>query len=243
MMGLVKGGFLQSRCNSVATRPQQRGQRHRRGRPAAEPPQPRPSLEYGEGRTNWAKAWSEDSIPEDILWVHWKRRWLQHPREPPGYRSAPAPAAQPLFSYDALKKHRHLLKHESSLLTQIRTGKVGLRAFLFERKVPDVATPRCLCGEAPETAAHLALDCRDLAQQSEELRRLMSPKAMRTYRDFATATAKKKSARTLVRWLLSTGRFPEFRLAERYKAEADQENRDWEATVARQRPNCLVSPR
>jgi hypothetical protein len=51
----------------------------------------------------------------------------------------------------------------------------------------------------------------------------MSPRAMRTYRDFATATAKRKSAHTLVRWLLSTGRFPEFRLAERYKAEADQE--------------------
>ena len=70
----------------------------------------------------------------------------------------------------------------------------------------------------------------------------MSPKAMRTYRDFATATAKKKSARTLVRWLLSIGRFPEFRLAERYRAEADQEYRDWESTVARQRPNCQVSP-
>jgi hypothetical protein len=167
---------------------------------------------------------------------------LQHASQPLDRRRVPAPASRPAFSYDALKKHKDLRKHESSLLTQIRTGKVGLRDFLFERKVPDVATPRCLCGEAPETAAHLALDCRDLAQQREELRRLMSPKAMRTYRDFATATAKKKSARTLVRWLLSTGRFPEFRLAERYKAEADQEYRDWEATVARQRPNCQVSP-
>jgi len=207
----------------VATRLQQRRPRHRRRRAAAEPLQQRPSLEYGEGRTNWAKTWSEDSIPEDILWVHWKRRWLQQAGEPPDQRRAPVPASQPVFSYDALKKHHNLRKHESSLLTQIRTGKVGLRAFLFERKVPDVATPRCLCGEAPEYKAHLVLDCRDLAQQREELRRLLSPKAMRTYRDFASATAKKKSARTLVRWLLSTGRFPEFRLAERYRAEADQE--------------------
>jgi len=67
------------------------------------------------------------------------------------------------FSYDALKKHHGLRKHESSLLTQIRTGKVSLRAFLFKRKVPEVATPRCSCGEAPETATHLILDCRDLA--------------------------------------------------------------------------------
>ena len=45
---------------------------------------------------------------------------------------------------------------------------------------------------------------------------------MRTYRDFTAATSKKKSACKLVRWLLATGRFPEFRLAERYRAEAAQ---------------------
>jgi hypothetical protein len=89
---------------------------------------------------------------------------MQHPSEPPDRHRAPVPAAWPEFNYDALKKHYGLLKHESSLLTQIRTGKVGLRAFLFERKVPDVATPQCICGKAPETAAHLALDCQDLAK-------------------------------------------------------------------------------
>jgi hypothetical protein len=147
---------------------------------------------------------------------------MQHPGEPPDRRRAPAPAAWPTFNYDALKKHHGLLKHESCLLTQIRTGKVGLRSFLFERKVPEVATPWCICGEAPETAAHLVLDCRDLAEQRQELRRTLAPRAMRTYRDFTAATSKKKSAHKLVRWLLATGRFPEFRIAERYRAEAAQ---------------------
>jgi hypothetical protein len=226
----------------VTTRLQQRRQTRRRRRAAVEPPLQRPSLEFGVSRTAWAKTWTEDLLPEDILWVHWKRRWLQHAGEPPDRRRAPAPASRAIFSYDALKKHKDLRKHESSLLTQIRTGKVGLRAFLFERKVPEVATPRCPCGEAPETAAHLALDCRDLAQQREELRRLLSPKPWRTYRDFVSATAKKKSAQTLVRWLLSTGRFPEFRLAERYRVEAAQEYAEWAASTVRQRPNCQVSP-
>jgi hypothetical protein len=237
-----KGELIQAVCNRVATRLQHCRQRRRR---VAAETLPRPSLEFGTGRTAWAQVWTEDSTPEEILWVHWKRRWTRNTGESPDSRWDAAPAARPLFSYDALKKHRHLHKHESSLLTQIRTGKVGLRAFLFERKVPNVATPRCLCGEAPETAAHLVLDCRDLAQPREELRRLMSPKAMRTYRDFATATAKKKNARTIVSWLLSTGRFPEFRLAERYRAEADREfQRLW--SWLQQRPasvrNCQVSP-
>jgi hypothetical protein len=219
-----KGTLIRGICNQVAVRLQQRRQAQRqRQRVAAAPPPPRPSLEHGEGRTSWATSWSEGKDPEEILWVHWKRRWMQHPSEPPDRRPAPAPALlRPTFSYDALKKHHGLRKHESSLLTQIRTGKVGLRAFLFERKVPEVATPRCSCGEAPETAAHLVLDCQDLAQQREELRRTMAPRAMRTYRDFAAATARKKSAHKLVRWLLTTGRFPEYRLAERYRAETVQ---------------------
>jgi hypothetical protein len=58
---------------------------------------------------------------------------------------------------------------------------------------------------------------------------------MRTYRDFAAATAKKKSARVLIRWLLSTGRFLEFRLAERYRAETDQEYQEWAEVAARER--------
>jgi hypothetical protein len=155
------------------------------------------------------------------LWEHWKRRWTRNTGELHS-RQDVAPAAQPLFSYDALKKHQHLHKHESSLLTQIRTGKVGLRAFLFERKVPEVATPRCPCGEAPETAAHLVLDCQQLDHQRNYLRQLLHPTPLHTYRDFAAATAKGKSACKLARWLLSTGRFPEFRLAERYRAEEAQ---------------------
>jgi hypothetical protein len=45
---------------------------------------------------------------------------------------------------------------------------------------------------------------------------------MCTYYDFTTATSKKKSTSKLVCWLLTTGRFPEFRLVERYRAEAVQ---------------------
>jgi hypothetical protein len=44
---------------------------------------------------------------------------------------------------EVLKRHNSLRKHESSLLTQIRTGRIGLNAFLWERKVPTVLSPYC----------------------------------------------------------------------------------------------------
>ena len=50
----------------------------------------------------------------------------------------------------------------------------------------------------------------------------MAPRAIRIYCDFTAATAEKKSTSKLVRWLLATGHFPEFRLAERYRAEVAQ---------------------
>jgi hypothetical protein len=74
----------------------------------------------------------------------------------------------------------------------------------------------------PETAAHLVLNCRDLADQRQELRRTIAPGALCIYCDFTAATSKKKSVSQLVRWLLTTGRFPEFRLVERYRVEAVQ---------------------
>ena len=100
---------------------------------------------------------------------------------------------------------------------------MGLRAFLFERKVPDVATPWCQCDRGKETAAHLVLDCSELLQQRIELQRLQQPLALRTYQDFIEATSQPRRARQLVHWLLSTGRFPEFRLAERYRREEEEE--------------------
>ena len=130
----------------------------------------------------------------------------------------------PVFDVElAPRRHKGLKKHESSLLTQIRTGKVGLRAFLFSRKVPEVNTPLCPCGRGEETPAHLVIHCSGLTEERERLRRELAPHALRTSRDFAAITADRNRAPIVVKWLLATGRFPEFRLARRYAALQDHE--------------------
>ena len=79
------------------------------------------------------------------------------------------------------------------------------------------------CGIAPETAAHLVLDCPELQGARRVLQLQQYPRALRTYQDFVQATARPQRAAGVVRWLLSTGRFPEFRLAERFRAEEEAE--------------------
>jgi hypothetical protein len=112
---------------------------------------------------------------------------------------------------------------------QARTGKIGLRAFLFQRQVPDVATPLCQCGEGRETAEHVVCHCLRWAERRLTLEdRTGGP--LRTRRDFHTVLSSPKLAGVVIRWLLATGRIQEFRLARRLAGtEEEAEEPDGEA--------------
>jgi hypothetical protein len=50
----------------------------------------------------------------------------------------------------------------------MRTGKIGLRYYLYQRGVPDIRDGDCRCGRATQTVRHVLLACplfRDLRQQ------------------------------------------------------------------------------
>jgi hypothetical protein len=92
----------------------------------------------------------------------------------------------------------------------MRTGKIGLRAFLFDRGVPDVATPVCRCGQSRETAVHVAAYCPD-----EETNRRRLPFAMRTQGDFTMAVRDPKRAAIFTRWFMRIRRLREYEVAMR----------------------------
>jgi hypothetical protein len=58
-----------------------------------------------------------------------------------------------------LQLHERLGKRESALLMQLRTEKIGLNDFLFNRHVPGINSPGCSCGERRQTVAHVILSC------------------------------------------------------------------------------------
>ena len=63
----------------------------------------------------------------------------------------PEPAGNPRFGEYPLGKHIDLLKHESSIPIQMRTGEIGPSAFPSQRKVPDITSPQRSCSQALET--------------------------------------------------------------------------------------------
>ena len=86
----------------------------------------------------------------------------------------------------------------------MRTGKIGLAAFLGIQQVPGFLTPACCCGVQWETAKHVVLEC---------------PHLQRVHRSLYTATATTDyqvmishlwPATTLTLWILHHGVLSQF---------------------------------
>jgi hypothetical protein len=199
--------LIEKSCAAIAAKLRQRTTR---GRPrVARPTSPGPAPQQ------WAAAWApEGTGTSEAVLRDWKARWDQALQKADWARPFRdnEPADEPDFA-KALDKHQGLQKHESSLLVQIRTGKIGLKAFLFARKVPTVVSPYCECGTGHETAAHIILECPILGARRQALQQQL-PVPLRTRKDLAEATKQPITARKIVRWLLQTGRIQEFRVAE-----------------------------
>ncbi|TQS35556.1 hypothetical protein Golomagni_04023 [Golovinomyces magnicellulatus] len=146
----------------------------------------------------------------------WTRRWehleslrLQRNARPTCY---PAQCPRILRPGRPPDFHQGLPKHLSSILIQCRTGKIGLRAFLFHRGVPDILTPLCQCGTGPEDIYHLALRC-------PELQRPPLQPPITTERDIRRCLSDSTQAPAFARWLVRTNRLSYFTVAQRIEQD------------------------
>ena len=89
-------------------------------------------------------------------------RWRMETRGRVCYRYTPKP------THKVLRLHENRSKRHSSLLIQMRTEKIGLRDFLYQRGVPEITDPQCEYGEGRQTVMHVLTRCRrfnDLRRQ------------------------------------------------------------------------------
>ena len=73
----------------------------------------------------------------------------------------------PTPSTKVLQLHKGVKKPVTALITQMRTGKIGLRAFLFARKLAD--NSKCDCGHRSQTVRHILSDCRKFVRLRREM--------------------------------------------------------------------------
>ena len=103
----------------------------------------------------------ESRIQEAINTL-WEHDWQTSPHGRAVYELTPAPTKQ------VLKMHRGLHQALSTVIIQMRTGKIGLRCYLYQRGVPDIPDGNCRCGKATQTVQHILLACpifKDLQEQ------------------------------------------------------------------------------
>ena len=140
----------------------------------------------------------------------WEARWTHSSKGRYTFRLTPRPAPTTRMLYAGLSKGR------SALATQLRTGKIGFNAFLHERRVPSVLTPRCQCGLGDMTVIHVLLAC---PSWSSLRRRFLN--ALRTT-DIRKILGTPEGIKAAVRFTLATHLLPQF---ERL-AQEEQETRE-----------------
>lgn len=98
---------------------------------------------------------------------HTQAQWAVHWRaETKGKASR---VYTPTPTKKVLRLHSGLSKKQSATLVQMRTGKIGLRDYLFSRNVPGIQDRHCTCREGRQTVQHLLLTCRYFKEIRREI--------------------------------------------------------------------------
>lgn len=130
--------------------------------------------------------------------VQWEERWRntkrakhmsKFDRSPPGKRT--------------LQFYANLPRRSCSILTQLRTGHIGLNRFLF--RINAVTSPLCALCRTPETVDHFILHCRRFTKERHVLR-----KTLKKSLNLHMLLGKPKHVTKLLRYVHSTERFPAY---------------------------------
>jgi hypothetical protein len=142
------------------------------------------------------------------LLSQWESRWKECMKGRTSAYFTPEP------SKAVRKLHAGRKKEMSSLLVQLRTEKIGFNAFLYERKVPTVLSPRCPRGSGAMTVRHVLLVCPTWSALRTRLLGELRTSDIRVILNSTTG------ATAATRFILHTNLLDQFRLVAR-EAQAD----------------------
>jgi hypothetical protein len=146
--------------------------------------------------------------------IAWERVWASNSiTAGPTRRLVRAP------SKGLLRVYRGLQKALSSVMVQMRTGRIGLSGFLAKIGIHESA--RCGCDEGIQTPKHVLLECefyRDLrGEMLDKVGKLKLPGTGRL--DYAALVSEPKAARYVAEFMIKTGLLNQFRAVQLTEGE------------------------
>jgi hypothetical protein len=100
-----------------------------------------------------------------------------------------------------LRIYKDLSRQEASILTQLRTGHIGLNAFRY--RIGQVDSPNCTHCNVPETVTHYLLTCRRFIDQRHTLKNTLKRKL-----SLINLIGHKPPTTQLLEFINATSRFP-----------------------------------
>ena len=96
--------------------------------------------------------------------ARWGQKWSETTK------GAHSRALQPQPEEETFRRLARMPRAVSSLVIQLRTDKIGFRAFLYQRKVPEFEDPTCQDYDEGEdmTVTHVLLKCSKWAELRRE---------------------------------------------------------------------------
>jgi hypothetical protein len=105
-----------------------------------------------------------------------------------------------------LKLHEKLIKFESSLTTQIRTKRIELADYLFNKKVSKIVSFACFCDWIKQNVKHIVLQCLDYTQSKNSM---FKKENTTNFRRFMITI---KKIKTMINWFMKTDLLAQFSL-------------------------------
>lgn len=132
--------------------------------------------------------------------IEWEKLWTREKTSRPTKRLIKVPSQKTLVYWSGLRKAT------ASILIQLRTGRIGLRAYLNRINRRDSA--RCDCGLGNQTVNHILLECPLLQDEREWMRNTLSDRGVALRRD---NLLERLEARTIVaEFVVRTGLLDQF---------------------------------
>lgn len=140
----------------------------------------------------------------EYLRRQWAEEWGREKRGRELHRIMPTPTKK------VLHLHKGMKKWTSALVIQMRTQKIGLRKFLFSRRVPGYEDPTCDCGRGTQGVLHLLMECPLYHRQRKELWREERRRGGWTRFDLGIILNHSKYARKAALFIKDTGLIGQF---------------------------------
>ena len=142
--------------------------------------------------------------------ARWEEEWRNERTGRSTHKLTPIPTSKLLNLY------KNVPKAVSSVIIQMRTGKIGLRACLYKWKVPEIDNAHCTCDRGDQTLKHVLLQCHRFRKERRQTLRSLQTN------DISMILNDPDMVKKAAKFMIQTGLLGQFKAVRSILREAEE---------------------